>query len=403
MKRGDLFITSSKESEGSSCRSEELAIKSGLIHSYGSGTFGYTHLGKKVLDNIESIIREEMDEVAQEVRMNLLQTSELWKQSGRWKNFEDEEFFHFKNRDDKDFCLAATHEEASVGLVEKYIRSYNDLDLTIYQIGRKFRDDHARKGLLRAKEFTMKDAYSFHQDKKGLDQKFQEILEVYKNIFDRLGLDYSVVGADTGSMGGSYSREFLAESEAGSDSYMKCSNCEFGTKDLETEKCQACGKVMDQTKGIEIGHCFKLGTEYSDSMGLTFQTSNGVEKSVLMGCYGIGISRLISAIIEQNNDNNGITWNDEVSAFNTAIIVARHEEESMEKAEEIYQGLKENEDVILYNDKLSVGEKFAEADLIGVQKKVIIGKSFIDEGVIEIEDRKGNKRKVSEVSELREE
>lgn len=165
-----------------------------------------------------------MDKVAQEVRMNLLQTSKLWKASGRWKKFEGEEFFHFKNRDDRDFCLAATHEEASLDLVRKYIRSYRDLDLTIYQIGRKFRDDHARKGLLRSKEFTMKDAYSFHQDEKGLSEKFDEMIEIYKKIFDRLGLEYSIVGAENGSMGGDQSREFIAESEAGSDTYMKCLN-----------------------------------------------------------------------------------------------------------------------------------------------------------------------------------
>ena len=277
MKRSELFITRSKESEASNCRSEELAIKSGLIHSYGSGTFGYTAFGKKVLDNIESVVRDEMDEVAQEVRMNLLQTSELWKQSGRWKNFEGEEFFHFNNRDNRDFCLAATHEEASVGLVEKYIRSYNDLDLTIYQIGRKFRDDRARKGLLRAKEFTMKDAYSFHTDEKGLDQKFDDMIETYRKIFDRLGLEYSIVGADSGSMGGDHSREFIAESDEGSDTYMKCSRCEFGSKDLSLDNCQKCGSELEKVNGIEIGHCFKLGTRYSDSMNLTFQTEEDLK------------------------------------------------------------------------------------------------------------------------------
>jgi len=372
-------------------------IKSGLIHSYGSGTFGYTSFGKKVLDNIESVVREEMDEVAQEARMNLLQTSELWKQSGRWKNFEGEEFFHFKNRDDKDFCLAATHEEASVDLVKKYIQSYRDLDLTIYQIGRKFRDDHARKGLLRAKEFTMKDAYSFHQDKEGLDQKFDEMLEVYRNIFDRLGLEYSVVGADTGSMGGDHSREFISESDAGSDTYVKCQSCDFGSKDLQLDECLECGSNLEKVTGIEIGHCFKLGTRYSESMNLDYVDENGEEQLVEMGCYGIGVSRLISAIIEQNNDEKGINWNKEVSAFNSAIIIARHEEECREKAEEIHQELKESEDVVLYDGKISVGEAFAEADLIGVQRKIIVGNSFLEKGEIEIEYRNEEKKRMEEI------
>lgn len=398
MKRSELFLTSSKETEAdTSCRSEELAIKSGLIHSYGSGTFGYTHLGKKVLDNIEAVVRDEMDEVAQEVRMNLLQTSELWKESGRWKNFEGEEFFHFKNRDDRDFCLAATHEEAVVGLAKKFVRSYRDLDFTVYQIGRKFRDDHARKGLLRAKEFTMKDAYSFHHDQEGLDRKLEEMIEAYKKIFDRLGLEYSVVGADNGSMGGYTSREFLAEAEVGSDTYMKCDNCDFGAKDLGIKQCLECGSQLREVNGIEIGHCFKLGTRYSDAMGLDFDTEKGNRKSVVMGCYGIGVSRLIAGIIEQNNDERGINWNSEVSAFESAVIVARHEKEAEEKAKEIYQHLSKKEDVILYDGKLSVGEAFAEADLIGVQRKVIIGNSYLENGEINVEIRGGGKEVVKAI------
>lgn len=389
MRRSELFATVSKEeASDASCRSEELALKAGLIHSYGSGTFGYTHLGKKVLDNIEEAIREEMDEVGQEVRMNLLQTSKLWKESGRWKDFEGEEFFHFKNRDDKDFCLAATHEEASVGLVRNYIRSYRDLDLTIYQIGRKFRDDHARKGLLRAKEFTMKDAYSFHTNRESLDKKFREMLRVYREIFDRLGLEYTVVGAENGSMGGDKSREFLAESEAGSDTYKKCRSCQFGTKDFDAEECGECGSEMQEVNGIEIGHCFKLGTEYSQAMDLDYVDENGEEQLVEMGCYGIGVSRVLAAIIEQNSDENGIDWNSEVAAFDTAVIIARHEDEVEEKAEEIYQELKQHEEVLLY-DTLSVGEKFAEADLIGVQRKLILGNSFLEDGTVEIESKGG--------------
>lgn len=399
MRRSNLFATISKGSiSHADCRSEELAIKAGLIHSYGSGTFGYTHLGKKVLDNIEEVVREEMDEVAQEVRMNLLQTSKLWKESGRWKNFEGEEFFHFENREGKDFCLAATHEEAVVGMARKFVRSYRDLDFTVYQIGRKFRDDHARKGLLRAKEFTMKDAYSFHQDEEKLDVKFDEMLEAYRNIFERLGLEYSLVGADNGSMGGSASREFLAEAEVGSDTYMKCGDCEFGTKDLETIECKKCGSELHEVNGIEVGHCFKLGTRYSDTMDLDFSTEEGVKNSIIMGCYGIGVSRLISAIIEQNNDEKGIKWNKAVSAFQTAVIAAKDDEEVKEKARNIYEDLrKEGEEVILFDGKMSAGEKFAEADLIGIQEKIIVGNSFLEEKVIEIEDREGKIKEVKEV------
>jgi len=399
VRRSNLFATISKESvSDADCRSEELMQKAGLIHSYGSGTFGYTHLGKKVLDNIEQVVRDEMDEVAQEVRMNLLQTSKLWKESARWKNFEGEEFFHLKNRDDKDFCLAATHEEAVVGMTRKFVQSYRDLDFTVYQIGRKFRDDHARKGLLRAKEFTMKDAYSFHQNKEKLDEKFDEMIEVYCQIFDRLGLEYYVVGAENGSMGGNSSREFLAESEAGSDTYLKCTKCSYATKDSETEKCQECGSEMKKSTCIEIGHCFKLGTRYSDSMNLNFTDNKEQKRTVEMGCYGIGVSRLLSAIIEQNNDKNGINWNQKVSAFKTAIIIASENEKAVNKAEEIYSKL--DEETILFDRETSVGEKFAEANLIGAQRKIILGNKFLETGKIEIETRGGETRLAENTSQL---
>lgn len=397
MRRSELFLTASKQTEvDTRCRGAELAAQSGLVHNYGSGTFGYSTIGKKVLDNIEEVIHEEMEVIGgQEVKMNLLQTSDMWRKSGRWKNFEGEEFFYFKNRDDKDFCLAPTHEEAVVELVQSYVRSYRNLGFTLYQIGRKFRDDHARNGLLRSKEFVMKDAYSFHGDEEGLQGTYLEMLQAYRNIFNRLGLEYSVVAADTGSMGGSESHEFLAEADIGSDTYLKCQNneCEFGTKDLETEECQRCGSELREVSGIEIDHLFKLGTRYSDSMDLTFDTQDGESKAVVMGCYGIGVSRLIAAIIQQNHDDRGITWNSEVAAFKTAVIAARHEEEAQEKAEEIYSQLN-SDDTLLHDDSQSAGERFAEADLIGVHAKIIVGRNFLENGKVEIEYRNGDKIEV---------
>jgi len=396
VRRSNLFVTSSKETEADThCKSAELAVQAGLVHNYGSGTFGFSHLGQKVLDNIEEVIREEMDEIGQEVKMNILQTSEMWEKSGRWKNFEGEEFFNFTNRDDKDFTVAATHEEASVELTRKYIRSYRDLDLTIYQIGRKFRDDHARNGLLRAKEFVMKDAYSFHKDKEGLQKRYREFLETYRNIFDRLGLEYSLVAADNGSMGGSQSHEFIAEAEIGSDTYLKCDNCEFGTKNMDIENCSNCGSQLREVNGIEIGHCFKLSTRYSEAMDLTFDTKEGGTENVIMASYGIGVSRLISAIIEQNHDQNGITWNEEVSAFTVSVIAARHEDKVTEKAKEVYQELQnQGVDVLLYDCQRSTGEQFRDSDLLGVNRKVILGSNFLEKGVIEIESRSGKKKEV---------
>ncbi|MFB6204557.1 MAG: aminoacyl--tRNA ligase-related protein [Candidatus Nanohaloarchaea archaeon] len=396
MRRSELFVTSSKQSRAdTSCKSEELALRAGLVHSYGSGTFAFSHMGHRVLENIESVIHEEIDDIAQEVRMNVLQNSDIWRKSGRWKNFEGDEFFHLENRDGKQFTIAATHEEAAVELARDYIRSYRDLDLVFYQIGKKFRDDRARKGLLRTKEFLMKDAYSFHEDRDSLREKYDEFLSVYRNIFDRLGLDYSVVEADNGSMGGSRSHEFLAESEAGSDSYMKCRRCEYGTRELEASRCESCGSELEEVSGIEIGHLFELGTRYSEAMDLDFATADGEQENVLMASYGIGVTRLIAAIIEQNHDSRGITWNQEVSAFEVSIVVARHEDRAREKAEQLYDRLSGEFDVLLY-DQMSVGEQFAESDLLGIGRKLVIGNRYLETGEIELEDRSGDTREVEE-------
>ncbi|MFQ3308544.1 MAG: prolyl-tRNA synthetase [Candidatus Nanohaloarchaea archaeon] len=404
MRRSDLFATVSKEKEADlDSRSAELMVKAGLVKNFGSGTWSYTHLGKKVLDNIEEVVRAEMDEIAQEVKMHQLQTSDIWKQSGRWENFEDDEFFTLENRDQKDFTIAATHEEAATEFAKDYVRSYRDLDLSFYQIGRKFRDDRARKGLLRAKEFIMKDAYSFHSDRDSLDKKYREFTSAYRRVFDKLGLDYSEVSADNGSMGGSKSHEFMAESEIGSDIYRKCQNsdCLYASKDLEKKNCQRCGTQLREVKGIEIGHCFKLDDRYSSSMDLTYTDEKGEEQDVLMASYGIGVSRLVSAIIEQNHDERGITWNRTISAFKTAVIIARHEDEVEEKAEEIYNHLQEKgNQVLLYDDAQSVGEQFAEADLIGINRKIILGNNYLENKVIEIENRNGEVREVERIEQI---
>ena len=241
----------------------------------------------------------------------------------------------------------------------------------------------------------MKDAYSFHKDEEGLKEKYREFLKAYRTIFDRLGLEFSVVAADNGSMGGSQSHEFMAEAEIGSDTYLKCDNCEFGTKNLDTENCSNCGSELREVNGIEIGHCFKLGTRYSKAMDLTFDTEEGGRKEVIMASYGIGVSRLISAIIEQNHDQDGINWNEEVSAFTASVIAARHEDRATEKAKKIYQELQEQDvEVLLYDGQRSAGEQFMDSDLLGVNRKVIVGSNFLENGKIEIEDRSGEKKQV---------
>lgn len=392
MRRSNLFVPTSKEKRSSAeVRSAELALRSGLVHQLGSGIFAYSPTGKRVREKISSIIREEMNEIgSQEVDLPGLQYAKIWKDSGRYKEFEGE-MFTFKNRDDQDMCLAPTHEEPMADLVRERLRSQKNMPLTLYQIGKKFRDDHARNGLLRAKEFTMKDAYSFDTSEEGLDEAYQDMREAYINIFDSLGLDFAITQADSGAMGGTGSEEFQAPAEVGSDEINRCpeEGCLFATRDLEQATCPDHGTELENTNSIEIGHIFKLGTRYSEPMNLTFDTEEG-EQHIIMGSYGIGVSRVIPALIEQRNDDDGIIWPESVAPYEIGIVPLDEEGEIMETAEELYDVL-DTDEVLLFDNDVSIGEKFAESDLIGIPAKVILGNNYLENGEIEVEYRDGSR------------
>ncbi|PSP78933.1 proline--tRNA ligase [Halobacteriales archaeon QS_1_68_20] len=389
MRRSNLFIPTTKEADSSAdVVSAELAIRSGLVRQLGSGVYNFTPVGKRVFDKISEVTREEMRKRgAQEVKLPYLQYSDIWRKSGRYENFEGE-MFTFENRDGQEMCLAPTHEEAMADLVRETVRSTNELPLNIFQIGRKYRDDHARNGLLRTKEFTMKDAYSFHASEESLDESYRNMRDAYISIFERLGVEFSIVSADTGVMGGSGSEEFQAPAEVGSDEINYCTedDCRFGTKDLEVRTCQECGSDLVNGNAIEIGHIFKLGTRYSEPLDLTFDTETSQE-NVIMGSYGLGVTRLIPTLIEQNYDD-GMVWPEAVAPFKYGIVPVRYTGEVKEMADRIEESL---DDAILFDHDVTGGEKFAEADLMGVPYKVVLGNTYTEEGQIEVEDGDGEK------------
>lgn len=392
MRRSNLFVPTSKEKRsGAEVRSAELALQSGLIHQLGSGIFAFSPTGKRVREKISEIIREEMEAIdSQEVDLPGLQYAKIWRDSGRYNEFEGE-MFTFKNRDDQDMCLAPTHEEPMAELVRERLRSPNNMPLILYQIGKKFRDDHARNGLLRAKEFTMKDAYSFDTSESGLDDAYQAMREAYINIFDSLGVDYAITQADPGAMGGTGSEEFQAPAEIGSDEIKRCpeEDCLFGTKDFDRTECPDHNTELERTNSIELGHIFKLGTRYSEPLDLTFDTQDG-EQHVIMGSYGIGVSRIIPTLIEQRNDEDGIIWPESVAPYEMSIVPLGEEGEIMETAEELYDVL-DTDEVLLFDNNVSIGEKFAESDLIGIPVKVILGNNYLESGEIEVEYRDGSR------------
>lgn len=548
MRYSEFFINTLKEEPSSSeIPSFSLSLRAGLVRKIASGIYAFLPLGFKVLKYIENIVREEMNNAgAVEMLLPAIQPADLWIKSERWHEYGPE-MFRLKDRNDRDFCLGPTHEELMTYLAYLDIKSYKDLPINLYQIQVKFRDEiRPRYGILRAREFIMKDAYSFSENEEDLDLIYNKMYECYSNILRRLNLKFNVVEADTGLIGGKYSHEFIILAYNGEDQIVCCDSCGYaanfemaifktknknvinnsdkkvkeitkvytpgitniksladflkvpaekivktmllkdddnnifavlisGEKELnmakfekfinkkieilneqETAKdlkvgylgpvglsksirifadssvaekrdfivgankknyhllnvnyprdfkvvglgdfiypvkgdlCAVCGKELKFEKGIEIGHIFKLGTKYSQKMDAKFLDKQGELNPLVMGCYGIGISRILAAVIEQLYDDKGIVWPLSIAPFLVNVIVTNIDDPSLLKsAEKTYETLKKEKIDTLFDDRdVRAGIKFKDSDLIGIPIKVIIGKNFIKNKKIDIELRK---------------
>ncbi|MHA6258744.1 proline--tRNA ligase [Sporosarcina sp. CAU 1771] len=544
MKQSLTFIPTMREVPASAeIRSHQLLLRAGFIRQNTSGVYSYLPLGKKVLDNIEKIIKEEMEAIdAVEVLMPALQQAELWKETERWFSYGPE-LFRLKDRHGREFALGATHEEVITSLVRDELKSYKRLPLTLYQVQTKYRDEQRpRFGLLRGREFIMKDAYSFHATEESLDEKYEEMKQAYSNIFTRLGLNFRSVVADGGSIGGTDTHEFIALSDVGEDTiaysdasdfaaniemaeankeYTKSDeplkevekiatpgqrtieevsaflnvdaaqciktlifqaddslvvvlcrgdheindiklqnvlgvtslefayegdvfnllSCEVGSigpvklpVDVKVIADHAIASVVNGVaganedgyhlinvnaerdfavdsyedirfiqegepspdgngtikfvKGIEVGHIFKLGTTYSAAMDGTFLDENGRSKPYIMGCYGIGVSRIMAAVAEQFNDEFGLKWPRNLAPFDIHLIAVNSKDQAQkELADELYKLLKSYRYGVLYDDRPErAGVKFTDSDLIGLPVRLTIGKKAT-EGIVEVKFR----------------
>lgn len=544
MKQSRTFIPTMREvPSDADVKSHQLLLRAGFIRQNTSGIYSFLPLGKKVLQKVETIIREEMEAIeAVEVFMPAMQQAELWQETGRWYSYGPE-LFRMTDRHKREFALGATHEEVITSLVRDEVKSYKKLPLTMFQIQTKFRDEQRpRFGLLRGREFIMKDAYSFHATEESLDEKYQEMMQAYSNIFTRLGLEFRSVMADGGSIGGTDTHEFMALSDIGedtiaySDTSSYAANIEMAEVNVNYEKldealqevekvatpdqktisevasflnvdatrliktlifkaddeliavlCRGdheindiklknvlgasevefaaegdviellscgvgsigpvklpldlkviadhsiasivngvCGANEDGfhlsnvnperdfavdryedlrfiiegdaspdgngtikfAKGIELGHVFKLGTTYSEPMGGTFLDENGRSKPYIMGCYGIGVSRILAAVAEQFNDEYGLKWPKKIAPFDVHLIAVNLKDESQkELADELYSVLKSYRYDVLYDDRPErAGVKFADSDLIGLPVRITVGKRA-SEGIVEIKFR----------------
>ena len=386
--------------------SHKLMLRAGMIRKVASGIYTWLPLGLKVLRKIENIVREEMDASgAQEVFMPMVQPKELWEETKRWEKMGPE-LLRIKDRHDRDFCLGPTHEEVITDIIRTNVKSYKELPLNIYQIQTKFRDEvRPRYGIMRGREFLMKDSYSFNIDEDSLQETYLTMRNTYKKILERMELEYKISAADSGAIGGDSSEEFHVLADNGEDTIAvsDCSEFAINTelllkdgediKTLEGKPSPDGNGTIEIKKGIEVGHIFKLGQIYADSMKANVLNKEGRASTLFMGCYGIGVSRLVAAAIEQNNDDKGIIWPQSIAPYDINIIAIGYDknEEIASASNDLYNQLKGmGYDVLLDDRKDGYGTKMKDSELIGIPLNIIIGKQFIENKEIELKSRSGD-------------
>ena len=556
MKMSNMIIATLREVPAEAeIESHKLMLRAGLMKKMAAGVYNYMPMGLKALKKVEDIIREEMDNAgAQELLCSAVIPSELWKESGRWDAY-GQEMFRVTDRNSREFCLGPTHEEVFTDIVRTTIKSYKQVPLNLYQIQTKYRDERRpRFGVMRSREFIMKDAYSFDTNQEGLDVAYDKMHDAYVNIFNRCGLDAKCVEADSGAIGGSNSAEFMVKSEVGEDEIVFCSGCDYaaniekatsvnhepsteemkemkevhtpgvhtieelveffkedagkfaktliyyadgktvavvvrGDRDVnetkvanaiggavefelasestikevtgaevgfagpigiktdyvlidqevvdqrnvvigankteyhienanygrdfegtvgdfrnvaEGDKCTKCGSALEVARGVEVGHIFKLGTKYSESMGATFLDNNGKSQPIVMGCYGIGVERTAAAVIEQHHDENGIIWPLAIAPYHVVVVpVNIKKDEHRENAEKIYEELKAMGVEVLLDDRDErAGVKFKDSELIGIPMRITVGKDIVD-GKVEFKLRNSADKEVIGLDEIK--
>lgn len=422
MKLSRYFLPTLKENPiDATVVSHQLMIRAGMIRQTASGIYTWLPLGLKVLRKVEKIIKEEMDKSgALEVLMPTIQPAELWQESGRYDAY-GKEMLRIKDRHDRDILYGPTHEEVITDIFRKNVTSYKDLPKNLYQIHWKFRDEiRPRFGLMRGREFLMKDSYSFDIDEIGAKKTYNLMYETYFKIFRRMGLKAMALRADTGAIGGDLSHEFhiLADTGESAIFYDKQIEEVLEAKELDLvklqslyamadelhdeKKCEVAKENLKSRRGIEVGHIFNFGLKYSKAMEASVMGPNGEKIYPNMGSYGIGASRVVAAAIEANHDSNGIIWTKELAPFQVALINVRQGDELCDKVcEEIYNNLQQQGVEVIYDDtKASLGQKFSIADLIGIPTQIIVGPKSAALGNVEVKDRKSGEKKEVAISNI---
>lgn len=404
-----FYKTNKNKSASADSVSHDLLVRAGYVDQLMAGVYSFLPLGFRVLKNIENIIRIHMEAVdGQELLLPALQPKENWVKTGRIESLADI-LFKLKGNGDKEYILGPTHEEVITPLAKKMVFSYRDLPLYVFQIQNKFRDElRPKSGLLRVKEFSMKDLYSFHASQKDLEQYYEKVAKAYVAIYKQCGI--GKITYRTFASGGTFSKysdEFQTVTDAGEDLIYICKKCSVAiNKEIKPEnpKCPKCQNAeFEEKKAVEVGNIFKMGTKYSSTFDLKFTDKDATEKSVLMGCYGIGLGRLLGAIVEASHDEKGIVWPKSVAPFLVHLISIENTPRIKKAADKLYKDLSrlqgnrgssiksgQKECIeVLYDDRQqkNAGEKFAESDLMGIPYRIVISERTLKENSVELKQR----------------
>ncbi len=411
MKQSQLFFKTRKEfPKDEEAINAKLLIRANFIDKLMSGVFTMLPLGFRVREKIINIIREEMNAIGgAEMLMPALHHRSVWDVTGRWEGLKDI-MYQFKDKAGKELGLGPTHEEIIAEVAKGVINSYTDLPLYAYQIQTKFRDEpRAKSGLLRGREFTMKDLYSFHTDEISLNGFYEEVKKAYGKIFNRCGLKAYVTEASGGVFSKEYSHEFMVESSAGEDEIFLCRLCGFARNKEIADKslkkaCPKCASgVLDKVKSIEVGNIFKLGTRFSEPAKLFYKDKEGKDKPVVMGSYGIGVERAMGTIVEIYHDDKGMIWPEAVAPYKIhLLLIGEASRELTDFADNIYHYLTKAGLEALYDDRqtISAGEKFFDADLIGLPYRIVVSAKTMAQGKVEIKKRNEKETKLIKLEEV---
>ena len=411
-----LFVpTTRQDPSDAELISHKLMVRSGMIKKTAAGIYNWLPIGYRVLKKVENIVRKNLDNFgAQEILMPMVQPAELWKESLRFDQY-GKELLKFKDRSERDFVLGPTHEEIICEIFRSYPISYKELPINLYQIQTKFRDEiRPRFGVMRCREFLMKDAYSFDIYEKGMEKSYENMKDAYISTFDDIGLDYRIVKADAGNIGGDVSEEFHIIADSGEDllAISDASDFAANVEVLEYEKDPSeldgqpspdgKGKLIIK-RGIEVGHIFQLGQKYSEKMSVSIKDSSGKGIDSFMGCYGIGVSRIVAAAIEQNHDDKGIIWPYAIAPFHVNVIcLDPKKEEVLKECESVYQIIKDaGHDVLLDDRDIRAGQKFTDNEILGVPFSIVIGPKNFSNNSFEFVIRKTNEKLDLNIDEIK--